>query len=575
MLMSRFFSKRVLHLGAIVIGVSLVACTSNPTPTTLPPLATRAPSATIVASTPVGGATDVVTPIATTTPLPPSPTPANLLRTVADCAYGGALKSIEAVDALTVKIALCAPDVALPAKLAFPAFGIHPAADLGKITDAPNGTGPYRFQQWIASDRLIFDANATYWGGTPATLNVVIRWAKHANQRLVELQLGTATGIEFPAPEEFGNISNDPNLKLVMRPSPLLTYLGFNRVQPPFDKPEARQAIASALDRPALVASAFPSGTLVAEQVASPALLPGYTSALTAAPFNLEQAKAAIAAHFPPNTEITLTYRREPQAYLPAPDRVAQAIADQLHHAGLSVTLNPLDGQEFWQAVTTGQAAFYLLGWGLDYADASNVYEGLFIHNNTWLGGGDSEIVDAVQAAARTVDVAERQAHYDRANAAIQRAVPLIPLAHIASGLAFAADVTPGAIHAFGENWATLAAPSGTLTFMQVDEPRDWDCANPANTSEDRVCALVYEPLVSYQPNTLTLAPALAERWSANADLTEWTFYLRPNVIFHSGAVLEANDVVATLSAQWDAKHPAHTGPYTLFQQMFGTFINQ
>ena len=45
----------------------------------------------------------------------------------ADCEYGGILKSIEAVDELTVKFTMCVPDPAFPAKAAFSAFQIVPS----------------------------------------------------------------------------------------------------------------------------------------------------------------------------------------------------------------------------------------------------------------------------------------------------------------------------------------------------------------------------------------------------------------------------------------------------------------
>jgi peptide/nickel transport system substrate-binding protein len=48
------------------------------------------------------------------------------------------------------------------------------------------------------------------------------------------------------------------------------------------------------------------------------------------------------------------------------------------------------------------------------------------------------------------------------------------------------------------------------------------------------------------QPN-LVLKPALALSWTPNDDGTVWTFKLRPNVKFHSGHVLNADDVVATM----------------------------
>ena len=48
--------------------------------------------------------------------------------------------------------------------------------------------------------------------------------------------------------------------------------------------------------------------------------------------------------------------------------------------------------------------------------------------------------------------------------------------------------------------------------------------------------------------------PGAAETWEANGDLTQWTFHLRRGVTFSNGATFDANDVVASYSAIWDAK---------------------
>jgi peptide/nickel transport system substrate-binding protein len=54
------------------------------------------------------------------------------------------------------------------------------------------------------------------------------------------------------------------------------------------------------------------------------------------------------------------------------------------------------------------------------------------------------------------------------------------------------------------------------------------------------------EFLIFDQPD-LILRPMLALSWSPNNDGTVWTFKLRPNVKFHNGHVLNADDVVATM----------------------------
>ena len=75
----------------------------------------------------------------------------------------------------------------------------------------------------------------------------------------------------------------------------------------------------------------------------------------------------------------------------------------------------------------------------------------------------------------------------------------------------------------------------------------------------------------------MAVAPALAEAYTANEDGTEWTFTLRQAVKFHDGADLDANDVVATFEAQWNAKSPNHVGREGNFEYwgaFFGAFLN-
>lgn len=56
----------------------------------------------------------------------------------------------------------------------------------------------------------------------------------------------------------------------------------------------------------------------------------------------------------------------------------------------------------------------------------------------------------------------------------------------------------------------------------------------------------IYEALVEFDPG-MKIRPLLAESWENPDDLT-WVFRLRPNVLFHDGSALEADDVVYSLN---------------------------
>ena len=65
----------------------------------------------------------------------------------------------------------------------------------------------------------------------------------------------------------------------------------------------------------------------------------------------------------------------------------------------------------------------------------------------------------------------------------------------------------------------------------------------------------MYEGLLAFKIGTADVQPALAASYESNADLTEWTFKMRPDVKFHNGAALDAGDVVASFGSMWDAKN--------------------
>jgi peptide/nickel transport system substrate-binding protein len=101
----------------------------------------------------------------------------------------------------------------------------------------------------------------------------------------------------------------------------------------------------------------------------------------------------------------------------------------------------------------------------------------------------------------------------------------------------------------------TLAAPTqgGTLR-ISVDQAAS--VLNPLLTRvnpEYLLAELLYSGLTRLT-QAMTAEPDLASSWSANADLTEWTFRLRSGLVFHDGSPCTAKDVAASFAAILDPK---------------------
>ncbi len=302
----------------------------------------------------------------------------------ADCTYGGEFKTIQAVDASSVRFELCRPDVAFLEKIAYPSFGIQPREWLeqngggGKdspLLAKPVGTGPFQIQEWRAGEQLSFSAFSDYWGDEKALVpNLVFRWHPESGQRLLELQTGAVQGIDQPNPQDYPAIQSDANLKLFFRPSLSVAFLGMNNTYPPFDNQLVRQALALAIDRNAILQGAFPPG-FQAASFFTPCAIPNGCVGEKWYEYDPVKAKELlVAAGYPDGFKTQLTYRDVVRGYLPQPERVAKAIQAQLkENLKISVDLIVLNSQEFLNATDTGELpGLFLSGWGTDYPDVSN-----------------------------------------------------------------------------------------------------------------------------------------------------------------------------------------------------------
>lgn len=80
----------------------------------------------------------------------------------------------------------------------------------------------------------------------------------------------------------------------------------------------------------------------------------------------------------------------------------------------------------------------------------------------------------------------------------------------------------------------------------------------------DATSKIIYDQLVAFNPDDLTIQPSLAKSWTVSDNGRVYTFKLRKNVKFHSSAFFipsrnfNADDVLFSFKRQWIRTHPFH-----------------
>ena len=503
-------------------------------------------------------------------------------------AYAGALRRIRAVDPATVTFELCAPDVAFPTRLALIPFAINDTGWLGSniepggsgeqaIASAPNGTGPYLLENWHRGSDMSLARNDAYWGTAARNERLILRWGSDTAGRTDEVRSGAVDGADDLGRLGLDAAADDIDLKAVPRGGLNTFYVGFNNTYAPFDRVKVRLAIALALDREKIVESLYPPGSEVATHF-SPCAIPLGCTGDPWYGFNPSAARQLLAeAGYPDGFATRIQYRDLARPYLPDPTAVATEIQAQLL-ANLNITaeLEVIPEATFLSTVDEGGAdGIHLLGRTASVPEISELLDPHFgAGASREFGDPIDAVVDALTAGGATIDESARTAAYVEANNTLRTNVPMIPIAHAGSLPVFRADVEPAIPSPVRtERFATMTpGDRRQFVWLATDEPEGLYCADETSSVAHMACAQLLEGLLLFAPGSAAVGPALATACEPVPELTSWTCALRSGVTFHDGATLDANDVVLSFAAAWDAEHPLHAGRTGEFQPFVDTF---
>jgi peptide/nickel transport system substrate-binding protein len=353
--------------------------------------------------------------------------------------FNEVIRRVAVVDANTVQIDLSFPQGPFLLNLALFAFAIASptalAADIENAYRNPVGTGAFRFVEWVPGDRIVLERNPDYWGEQASVERVVIRIIPDNAARFLALRSGAIDIMDGPNPDDVRNARGDRSLSVITRPPLNVGYINMNLKERPFSDDRVRHAVASAINRQAIVDALYGGSGMVASQLIPPSLL-GWNPEVTGPQYDPDRARQLLAeAGYPGGFATDFWYMPVSRPYFPDPRAIAEAIAADLARVDIRVSLKTEDWGSYLQDRNQLKFPIWMLGWIGDNGDPDNflyTFFGNFAQDNSW----DNETVRGLlRQAQRSADFAERDRIYRQVNQVVEAEVPRIPIAHNAPSL--------------------------------------------------------------------------------------------------------------------------------------------
>jgi peptide/nickel transport system substrate-binding protein len=347
------------------------------------------------------------------------------------------VSSVDAVDASSVRINLAAPFAPLLAVLTDRAgMMVSPkAAEAAgdKFGAKPVCSGPFRFVERIAQDRILLERFPNYWNkGEVHFERIVYQPIVDATVRLANLRSGQLDFIERVAPSDIAQLRNDNRFRIAK-----IVEIGYQGItinvgksdlaqKNPLGKdPRVREALELSLDRDAIVKVAMEGEAQPGNQWVAPTNR-FYGKSAPIPKRNVQRAKQLLKEAGVPNPSFTLMTPTTSDA-----QRIAQIVQAMAKEAGFDVKIHSTEFATSLNLADKGQFEAYVLAWSGRADPDGNLHTMLACKGPTNYAGYCKEDVEKLIDESRTsLDATRRIAAYDKIAQAVQKDRPIIYLYH-------------------------------------------------------------------------------------------------------------------------------------------------
>lgn len=253
-----------------------------------------------------------------------------------------------------------------------------------------DGTGPYKFKEWVRQQRFVVERNPDYaWGGpvfqnqgAPYLDSIEVRIIPEDNTRIAEFEAGNIHLVVDTPPQEVERLSSGDQVGVVKYDQLQTTYFGLNTKKGPVDDVQVRRALGHAINRDEIVKGAFFGLGEAAVNMLAPKTPNNLATVKDiAATFNLDKAKSTLDAAGWKAGAGGIREKNGQQLVVPfwyindsATTLMAQILQEQLAKAGVKLDAKPYEETAWFAAARTGDQVGYTVGVFYDNADVLRFY---------------------------------------------------------------------------------------------------------------------------------------------------------------------------------------------------------
>jgi peptide/nickel transport system substrate-binding protein len=347
------------------------------------------------------------------------------------------VSTVDVVDDMTVRLNLSAPFSPLLTVLADRAgMMVSPKAAQAMPTNfgtKPVCSGPFKFVERIAQDKITLERYANYWDKSRIHFDkVTFQPIVDATVRLANLRSGQLDFIERVAPADVPSIKNDKKLSIAR-----ITELGYQGItintgksdlaknNPLGRDPRVREAFELSLDRAGIVKVAMDGEADVGNQWVPPGNS-FYARNVPIPKRDIARAKALLKEAGVPNPSFTLMTPTTSDA-----QRLAQVVQAMAKEAGFDVKIQSTEFATALKLQDQGQFEAFVLAWSGRADPDANLHQ--FLSCKGPLNGSgycQTDVEARINEARTSLDPQQRAAAYEKIAQQVQKDRPIVYLFH-------------------------------------------------------------------------------------------------------------------------------------------------